>query len=201
MAKPRKIDGLDPDRRLRPNARRILAVRIAEVYSYDGYIADPGNVRELHDMRIACKRLRYLLEIFQVAFPADLRPLIREVEDLQDVLGDIHDCDTQIPELRDHLEWLDEREHLAARRLVAETMTQHEGMSRRARRSEATFRDFRRRLDVGRRDDERVGVHALIARRRAERDALYLGFLDTWRRLKRERFRARLEEALGIARD
>jgi len=200
MAKPRPIKGLAPDRRLRPNARRILAVRIAEVYRYDGLVADPANIVELHDMRIACKRLRYLLEIFQIAFPADLVPLIREVEGLQDVLGDIHDRDAQIPELIDHLEWLDEREHLAARRLVAETMAQHEGMSRRARRSEAAFRDFRRRMDVGRRDDERIGVHALIARRRAERDDLYLEFLDTWRRLKRERFRARLEAALGIER-
>ena len=40
MAKPRPIPGLDPDRRLRPNARRILAVRIAEVYHYDGRVAD-----------------------------------------------------------------------------------------------------------------------------------------------------------------
>lgn len=201
MAKPRPIAGLDPDRRLRPNARRILAVRIAEVHHYDGLVADPANVVELHDMRIACKRLRYLLEVFQVAFPADLAPLIREVEGLQGVLGEIHDRDAQIPMLRDHLEWLDEREHLAARRLLAETMAQHEGMSRRSRSSESTFRDFRRRLDVGRRDDERVGVHALIGRRRAERDDLYLEFLDTWRRLKRERFRARLEAALGIERD
>ncbi|HMO01331.1 MAG TPA: CHAD domain-containing protein, partial [Miltoncostaeaceae bacterium] len=64
MAKPRPVTGLDPDRRLRPNARRILQVRIDEVYAYDGLVADPANVTELHDMRIACKRLRYLLEIF-----------------------------------------------------------------------------------------------------------------------------------------
>ena len=70
MAKPRPVPGLDPDRRLRPNARRILAVRIEEVYAYDGAIADAENVAELHDMRIAFKRLRYLLEIFAVAFDA-----------------------------------------------------------------------------------------------------------------------------------
>jgi hypothetical protein len=49
------------------------------------------------------------------------------------------------------------------------------------------------------RGDERVGVHALIARRRRERDELYGRFLDEWRRLKAERFRPRLERALGIA--
>ena len=41
-------------------------------------------------------------------------------------------------------------------------------------------------------------MHALIGRRRRERDELYDRFLDEWRRLKAERFRPRLEGALGI---
>lgn len=201
MAKPRPVTGLDPDRRLRPNARRILAVRIDEVYAFDGLIADPANVTPLHDMRIACKRLRYLLEIFAIALPGDIGPYIAEVRGLQDILGDIHDRDVQIPMLRDHLEWLEEREHLAARRLVAESMEQRERAGRRRRASEAAFRDFRARLEVGRRGDERVGVHALMARRARERDELYLRFLDEWRRLKHERFRMRLERAVGLVGD
>ena len=104
MAKPRPVTGLHPDRRLRGNARRILQVRIDEVYSYDGLVADPANVTELHDMRIACKRLRYLLEIFGIAFEADLDPFLEEVKGLQDLLGDIHDCDVQIPRLEGHLQ-------------------------------------------------------------------------------------------------
>ncbi len=199
MAKPRPVPGLDPSKKLRPNARRILAVRIDEVYSFDGLVADPANVTELHDMRIACKRLRYLLEIFGVAFGDDLRPFIDEVAALQDVLGDIHDCDVQIPMLEEHLAWLTAREAGAAQRLVAETA------SRRRRRSgppsEAAFRDFRRQLEVGRRADERIGVHALIGRRRRERDELYARFLERWRALKAERFRPRLEATLGIGPD
>ncbi|HET6689231.1 MAG TPA: CHAD domain-containing protein [Miltoncostaeaceae bacterium] len=203
MAKPRPVTGLNPDRRLRPNARRILRVRIDEVYSYDGLVADPANVTELHDMRIACKRLRYLLEIFGIAFDADLEPFVEEVKGLQDLLGDIHDCDVQIPMLEGHLGWLSDREGGAARRLVA-----HTAASQPRRRSaaptpapEAAFRAFERALETGRRGDERVGVHALIARRRRERDELYGRFLDTWRRLKAERFRPRLHAALGIEGD
>jgi len=194
MAKPRRVTGLDPDARLRPNARRVLAVRLDEVYSYDGLVADPRNVTEPHDMRIACKRLRYLLEIFGVAFEADLSPFLAEVRGLQDLLGDIHDCDVQIPMLEAHLAWLGARESGAARRLIGETT------SRRRRpgpASEAAFRAFRRELDEGRRADERLGVHALMSRRRRERDELYGRFLDEWRRLKAERFRPRLESALG----
>lgn len=204
MAKPRPVTGLHPDRRLRPNARRILQVRIDEVYSYDGLVADPANVTELHDMRIACKRLRYLLEIFGIAFEADLEPFLEEVRGLQDLLGDIHDCDVQIPMLQGHLRWLTEREGGAARRLVAETAASRPrrgatGAPKPA--SEAAFRAFERRLETGRRGDERIGVHALIARRRRERDELYRRFLDTWRRLKAERFRPRLHAALGIEGD
>jgi hypothetical protein len=195
MAKPRKVRGLDPDRRMRPNARRILAVRIDEVYSYDGLVADPANVTELHDMRIACKRLRYLLEIFGVAFGADLKPFTDEVAGLQDLLGDIHDCDVQIPMLEDHLAWLALRESGAAQRLVSEVTSTRR---RSGRPSEAAFRAFERELALGRRADERIGVHALIGRRRRERAALYARFVDEWRRLKAERFRPRLERALGI---
>jgi len=197
MAKPRKVRGLDPDRRLRPNARRVLAVRIDEVYAFDGLVADPANVTELHDLRIACKRLRYLLEIFAIAFKADLEPFTDEVKALQDLLGDIHDCDVQIPMLEEHLVWLTGREAEAACRLVEDSSV--DGRPRRGRPpSEASFREFRRRLEVGRRGDERPGVHALIGRRRRERDELYARFLDEWRRLKTERFRPRLERALGI---
>ena len=198
MAKPRPVTGLHPDRRLRGNARRILQVRIDEVYSYDGLVADPANVTELHDMRIACKRLRYLLEIFGIAFEADLDPFLEEVKGLQDLLGDIHDCDVQIPMLEEHLAWLSERESGAARRLVSE---QAQASGRRRRPTEAAFRAFQRELEIGRRADERIGVHSLIGRRRRERRDLYDRFLDEWRRMKAERFRPRLEAALGIGGD
>ena len=201
MAKPRPVKGLTPDGKLRPNARRILAVRIDEVYAFDGLVADPRNVRDLHDMRIACKRLRYLLEIFGVAFGEDLKPFTDQVAGLQDVLGDIHDCDVQIPMLEEHLAWLSAREAGAAQRLVMEAAEAARSRRRSRRPSETEFRAFLAELEVGRRADERVGVHALIGRRRRERDALYSDFMDEWRRLKTERFRPRLESALGLGAD
>lgn len=193
--KPKPITGLDPTRKLRPNARRILAVRIDEVWSFEQYVTHPGHVRELHDMRIACKRLRYLLEIFEVAFPADLGPFIDQIKDLQDLLGDIHDRDVQVPMLHDHLERLAERDAAAAREMLR--YAGPVGRMSQTRR-EAAFERFRAQLDESGAVSLRPGIAALLARRTRERDELYERFLVEWRRLGTERFRRRLERALGL---
>ena len=197
MAKPRPVPGIDPAGRVTPNARRILAVRIGEVYANEWAITDPARVTELHDMRIACKRLRYLLEIFDVAFTADLTPHVETIRELQDLLGDIHDCDVQVPMLQTHLAWLEERETEALSAL-AEARPPEPRIVGDAARIEAAFDAFRGSLDAGRRGDERIGIHALIARRERERVELYERFLETWRRLKVERFRHRLESDVGL---
>lgn len=188
--------GIKPNGHLAPNARRILKVRIAEAYSYEWAITDPERVRELHDMRIACKRLRYLLEIFDVAFREDLEPFVEVVKDLQDVLGDIHDCDVQIPMLREHLDWLEEQEARAALALAAAPRLT--ARPRSAKAIEDALGTFRASLDQTARGDERIGIHALIARRERERREQYERFLDMWRTLKTERFRQRLESVVGI---
>lgn len=195
MAKPTSVRGLDPGRKLRPNARRILATRIADVYGFEGAVTDPANVRELHDMRIACKRLRYLLEIFTPAFETDLEPFIDEVKELQDLLGDIHDRDVQVPMLEDHLRWLERREGEATGALLDEAPRVA------PRRRGPELARFTERFAESRRADERPGIHALIARRRRERAELYAEFLDRWRGLRTSRFRARLQRAIGVRAD
>lgn len=198
MAKPRPVEGLDPRRRLRPNAKRILAVRIDEVWGYERVVQQPDAVTELHDMRIACKRLRYLLEIFSIAFSDDLEPYIDQVKELQDLLGDIHDRDVQVPALQDHLAWLERREAEAAQRLVARRYGAA-GNEAAGADPEAALRAFRRSFARGRRADERPGVHALIGTLREERQALYDRFVAEWRQMRQDRFRARLEDALGLS--
>jgi CHAD domain-containing protein len=193
MAKPRPVSGIDPSRRIRPNARRILATRIAEVYEYDGVVADPANITALHDMRIAFKRLRYLLEIFGLAFRDDLDPFLEQVKAMQDLLGDIHDCDVQFPMLEAHLAWLEEQEALSVQQMLMRARQAPQPAD-----DAAALERFRSRLDAARRADERPGIHTLIAIRRGQRIVLYTQFTNEWRRLKHERFRQRLETALGL---
>lgn len=194
MARPKRVPGIDPDKRIAPNARRIFRVRIEEVYAFEPFIADPANVTELHDIRIALKRLRYLLEIFDVGFEADLTTHLEQVKELQDLLGDIHDCDVQIPMLVEHLGWLDTAEARAIAALAGQ-----QAANGRPESIDEAYAAFKESLDGTRRSDERVGIHALIARRRRERDELHGEFLSVWRRMKQERFRASLEAALEVS--
>ena len=55
----------------------------------------------LHGLRIACKKLRYLLEFFRSLYPkAEIDRVIEALKDLQDVLGNLNDLANQEQALR-----------------------------------------------------------------------------------------------------
>ena len=60
--KARKVKGLDPFGTLADNAQRLAHVRLDELCAFVPDALDPEAVEELHAMRIAAKRLRYVLE-------------------------------------------------------------------------------------------------------------------------------------------
>jgi CHAD domain len=93
VVKAKRVKGLDCDDPVVENARRIIATRLDELLSFEQYVDDPVNVIEIHNMRIAAKRLRYTLELFQFAFPAGLGKLIDEVKTIQEHIGSMHDAD------------------------------------------------------------------------------------------------------------
>jgi CHAD domain-containing protein len=58
--------------------------------------AHPDDVIALHQLRIAYKRLRYAVETFGPALPADLEVLAQPAASFQARLGDIHDVDMTV---------------------------------------------------------------------------------------------------------
>jgi CHAD domain-containing protein len=103
--KARPVKKLDPVRPLGENAARIIKVRIDEMRSFAPR-ALAGKKNAQHDMRIAAKRLRYVLEVTGFAFGRPADTARRRARDLQDILGEIHDCDVMLPRARAHLERL-----------------------------------------------------------------------------------------------
>ncbi|MBW8059936.1 MAG: CHAD domain-containing protein [Solirubrobacterales bacterium] len=95
--KARKVKGLDPGGPLRPNAARIVKTRLDELRSFAAEALDPSAAAAQHEMRIAAKRLRYVLEITESCFGADALTARHAAEELQTVLGDLHDCDLMLP--------------------------------------------------------------------------------------------------------
>ena len=93
MAKAWKVKGIKPQKSYRRNAKVILAVKVEEVFSWAPFIRDVKNVHALHNIRISVKRLRYSMEFFSIIYGEEFSACIRKLADLQELLGDIHDCD------------------------------------------------------------------------------------------------------------
>ena len=100
MAKARPVKGLNPYASTGLNARIIAKVRLEDLYSWQRYVDNPYRVRELHNLRIAAKRLRYTFEVFEEFLPETCRPIVKELEQIQEELGALHDSDVMIAMLR-----------------------------------------------------------------------------------------------------
>jgi CHAD domain-containing protein len=177
--KARKVTGLDPAGALADNAERIIRTRLDELCGFMPAAADPTEVRALHDMRIAAKRLRYILEITAPCFGEYADTAIRHTKALQDLLGEIHDCDEQGPAVAAVLEEL----IAADARVLAERHAGSEDLDPAAVRRAPHHAAY-------------PGIAALLVHIRARRALLFANFLELWADYERKGFRARLEYAI-----
>jgi CHAD domain len=100
MAKAKPLTGLDPHAPTGQNARWIARTRLDEMYSWAADVDNPYEVWGLHNLRIAAKRLRYALEIFEDVLPPTAQAMADELAQIQDELGALHDGDVMIALLR-----------------------------------------------------------------------------------------------------
>jgi hypothetical protein len=113
--KAKRVRKLDPREPLAGNAARIVRVRLDELSSFAPRALEPGGVKAQHDMRIAAKRLRYVLEATEFCFGRPGQVARRRARELQDILGELHDCDVMLPRAERHLAWLRESDAAAVR--------------------------------------------------------------------------------------
>ena len=81
---------------------------------------DPDEIEAQHDMRIAAKRLRYVLEATEFCFGRAGETARRRTRDLQGVLGEMHDCDVLLPRVHDHAAELRSQDSSAIRERAGE---------------------------------------------------------------------------------
>jgi hypothetical protein len=179
--KARKVKGVDPEGPAADEVAKIVAVRLDELCSFMPAARDPAAVHTLHDMRIAAKRLRYALELFAPAFGAYAADAAKQAKKLQDVLGEIHDCDVTRPRIAALGDELRAEDAWAVRALAP---------------ADAKDLDFALAAQAPHRAAYR-GLQTLDVALQARRELLFERFLDRWDKLEGKGFRRRLEDAIG----
>lgn len=180
--KARRVKKLDPAAPLDLNAARILAVRLAELHGF-AEAALAGDADAQHDMRIAAKRVRYALEATGFAFGAPAERARKAAKRLQEVLGELHDCDVLAPLVAEHSAELEraDAEHLSSLAGGAKDLDP-------ALAAEAPHRTAYRGLGV-------LGAHV-----RGRRLVLFERFSELWEELEREGVWEALAEAVELRR-
>ncbi len=179
--KARPVDRLEPDGSFADNARRIVKVRVDELYALAPKALDVDKPKKLHDLRIAAKRLRYVLEIARPALGKGATDGVRTAKALQQLLGDIHDCDEMLPRVQAH-----------AAQLRANDIDE---LTRRAGRN---ARDLKAELaPTATGADRHRGLETLATHLAARRRVLFARFEREWIRLEARDFRGTLLAAIS----
>lgn len=105
-----------------PTARQLADQRLHQIYRRVDHrsrrLTAASSAEEIHDLRKACKGLRYLLEIFKpLCHPVAYKALIGDFKELQEVLGAFQDGEVQAAALRQSAQ-----EMLVAQATHADTM-------------------------------------------------------------------------------
>ena len=174
--KARKVKGLDPDAPLDESLRRIVAVRLDELRSFAHAVDDPAESEAQHDMRIAAKRLRYVLEMAEPVLGQPAKTGAKQARRIQDLLGEVHDCDEAVPRVLAHVEQLRAED---ADALAAAAGPRAKDVEPRAIRDAPHRRRY-------------AGLEAYAAYLRARREVVHAEFVRYWRRLERDHFGDRI---------
>ncbi len=119
MAKARPIPGLSEEDVYAAAAARVVAVRASELAQHAGGVLDMRQIERLHDMRVATRRLRAALEVFEPCFPRKRwRRALRAVKSLADALGERRDRDVSIAALREFADGIGEEDRPGVESLI-----------------------------------------------------------------------------------
>ncbi len=81
-------------------AKNNVLERLEKMFSLEPYVRKPACVKELHEMRIAAKNLRYTLENFECLYGSKVKSFIAAAMKVQRALGDMHNFDVWLGLIR-----------------------------------------------------------------------------------------------------
>lgn len=76
---------------------------LRELLDLGASVYEPFNIEELHEMRIAAKRLRYAVELFSACWGEKISHFAARIAEMQSLLGEVHDCDVWLENLGERL--------------------------------------------------------------------------------------------------
>src|SRR5438132_4979519 len=105
MARARPVPGFAESASFREAAIRTVEVRTEEVFEHRDNVLDISDIERVHNMRVATRRLRAALEVFEPCFPRrEFKAALAEVKAIADALGERRDRDVTIAALEDFAE-------------------------------------------------------------------------------------------------
>ncbi len=118
MARAREVE-LECDEPFALAATRVVEVRATEVFEHSRGVLDLDEIERLHDMRVATRRLRAAMEVFEPCFPRKRhRKALKQVKALADALGERRDRDVSIELLEGFADELPQADRGALEALV-----------------------------------------------------------------------------------
>jgi CHAD domain-containing protein len=118
VASARKVE-LDCEASFGVAARRVVKIRAKEVFKQADGVLDLDEVERVHDMRVATRRLRAALEVFEDCFPRKRhRKALKRVKALADALGERRDLDVEIEQMEGLAEEVSGEDREALRALI-----------------------------------------------------------------------------------
>lgn len=136
-------------------ARQLIAKRHRRLRRDGRAIAPDSSESSLHALRIQVKRLRYLFDFFAPAYGNALKPYLKPLRKLQDILGDYQDANVATARLRAYADRIPTRAGHRRQLLALGQL-----ISSQRRLAESSRTDFKR---AWKRFDRKGGRKALLA--------------------------------------
>ena len=93
MAKARKVEDIGADTQYRVAIGRLIETRFDEMMLHLNGTLSGRDPEDLHDMRVASRRLRAAMDVATDCFPARFKYFHKTIKELTDVLGGVRDYD------------------------------------------------------------------------------------------------------------